>query len=264
MIPRWRQAIGRSSGWARSQPAVLLFLGSDEQFAAQDPKRFRRTWVGVLVASAAWGVASAVLWEAASAVFGWYSGIPLIPAAAVLSAGCMGLYRRGVAGLVELLSGRDGTLRAMTAAVIVLVWSAILLGLRGWTDDWAPYPWWLIRPRAMYRPLLLAPVWGAWAMLVTCKLRRPTAKTEPAITAFAAGYGPVVTTAVFGVLLAVTISYFNYMPWTQLTICATGAASAVLSGWLFSRSTGGPTRRALLAANVATQLGFLLGYLANK
>ena len=61
-----------------------------------------------------------------------------------------------------------------------------------------------------------------------------------------------------------SVIYFNYLPWTQLSIPAVAVAAAVLSGWGLSRRAGGLRRRTLLAVNILTQLAFLGAYVANR
>jgi hypothetical protein len=241
-----------------------LLTASDDGLGRVSPERFSRAWIGLIVVSGLWGTGSALLWEAGIRVFGEYSGIPLVPAGMVLAASALCMYRRAVPALGGVLGGESRDQRALAAAVVVLFWGFLLLGLRGWQRDWAPYPWWLIRPQAMYRPLVLAPLWGAWAMLVGCQLSRPGPGTSEALRVFAAGCGPLVTTVCLGGLLAASILYFNYLPWTQLTIAGSAFACGLVCGWGFCRLAGGLNRRALLAANVLTQMVFLLAYLANR
>ncbi len=247
-------------------PSYLLLTASDDRLAEVPPREFSRAWIGLMVISGLWGIASAFLWELSLWVFDWYwGGIPLIPAGVVLAGGALWLYRRSILSLAQFVSGTSGpTGRSLSAAVIVAFLALVLLGLKGWNEDWAPYPWWLIRPRAMYRALILAPVWGAWSMLITSQLCKPSDRTGAPVAAFAAGCGPLVAAVCLALLLVATISYFNYLPWTQLTICAAGAIGGVLIGCALCRRAGGLVRSALLGGNIATQIAFLLGYLANR
>jgi F0F1-type ATP synthase membrane subunit c/vacuolar-type H+-ATPase subunit K len=60
-----------------------------------------------------------------------------------------------------------------------------------------------------------------------------------------------------------TIVYFNFLPWTQLTISAAALVAAIGSGIGLCRFAGGVTRKNLLATSAVTQIVFLMAYLAN-
>jgi cobalamin synthase len=156
-------------------------------------------------------------------------------------------------------------MRAIAASAWVL---ALTLGLLSIKQDFrsdASLPKFIawIRPwEKVYRVPILMPLWGAWAMLVTPQFYRRKSAGDGAVAAFARGCGPLTATAVMGLLLALTITYFNFLPWAQLTISAVTVFAAVAGGTVCCWLDGGLTRRALLAANVITQLVFLLVSLA--
>jgi hypothetical protein len=231
----------------------------------EEPARFTRAWTGLMGLSLLWGLACIALYAVCWRIFGDYTGIPLVPAAAVLAASAMGLYRRALASLAQLLGRDRPTETATAAALIVAVLAMLLLGLRSWKSD-LPYNWWLalIRPEMLFRALLLAPLWGGWSMLATCQLRWSRPCRDAITRALAAGGGFLAAPAMLVALLVLTIVYFNHLPWTQLSIAATGALGAVAAGWLTTRLEQGLTRRSLLAANLLTQMAFLLAYLANR
>ncbi|MGC9455487.1 MAG: hypothetical protein ACP5HU_11590 [Phycisphaerae bacterium] len=268
MSHRWGRILGSAVGLLSRRPGYMLLAADDHRLSAEPAQRFRWAWVELMLLSAAWGVASALLWELCANTFGWYStDFPLIPAAAVLTVTVLSLYRRAITATAELLGGKQQAGTSAAAAIIVVVMALILLGLRSWQPDWPVHmhPWlqWL-RPRTMYRPLVLAPVWGAWAMLITPQFRRPDAGTEPQVAQFARGCGPFAAAVCMAAPLTGSIVYFNHMPWTQLGISATAVLTAVAGGQILCALGGGLRRRNLLAANLLTQMAFLLAYLANR
>jgi hypothetical protein len=101
-------------------------------------------------------------------------------------------------------------------------------------------------------------------MLLAGQFCRPSARTEPAVAALARGCGAMTTTAVLAVLVAVTVTYFNHLPLTQLGISATAIVTAAAGGVLLCRRWGGLCRSALLASNMLTQIAFLLAYLVHR
>ncbi|MFP3937458.1 MAG: hypothetical protein ACLFVW_03880 [Phycisphaerae bacterium] len=250
------------------RPGWMLLAASDRRLAGESPRRFRWAWVELMLLSAGWGVGSALLWELCVNVFGWYSAdFPFIPTAVVLAVMVLWVYRRAVRSLAELLGAGDQAGTSAAAAMTVVTMALILLGLRSWQPDWPVHmhPWlqWL-RPRTMYRALILAPVWGAWAMLITPQFRRPDAGSEPQVAAFARGCGPFAAAVCMAAPLAGSVIYFNHMPWTQLGISATAVLTAVAGGQILCAVGGGLKRRNLLSVNLLTQITFLLAYLANR
>ena len=265
MLERVSGFVAGVSRWLCSRPGYLYMTADPERLADQSPGRFRYAWVGVYVASLGWGVLSLAIWGAAWKLFGETSGC-LMPAVSVATVFVLWPYRRAIAGGLQAACPADPTWRAIGGSAVLLILTLAMLSLkRDWRHD--PYlPVWLawIRPwEKMYRTVLLMPLWGAWAMFVTpqfCRARQPTC---PATAAFAKGCSPISAAAVMGLLLAVTITYYNYLGWWQLPISAATIAGAVLSGLVFCRLAGGLTRQGLLAANVTTQLVFLLASLAT-
>ena len=250
--------------WLRSRPAYLLMTADDERLTREPPGRFVRAWLGLMLLSLGWGIASVALYGAAWREFGEYTGIQLIPVAAVVAATAIWLYRKAILALAGAFCGHGAQDRAVGASVIVVVLALMLLGLKSRQPDWATHlPWiWHWIPPTMFRVLILAPLWGAWAMLIAPQFCRPTEKTEPAVAALIGGCGPLTAAICMAGPLAATLYAFRVWGWWYLTIPAGTILAAVIGGLLLCRRHGGPTREALLAGNLLTQIVFVLCYLA--
>jgi len=175
-------------------------------------------------------------------------------------------FRRALASMLNILFPSEPNARALAGAVFLLVLTLGLLSLkRDFRHDsyLAPVIVWIRPWFKLYRPIVLMPLWGAWAMLIVPQFCRHGAKTLPQVAAFAKGCRPFSAAVVMGLLLALTITYFNFLGWRQLSILASALVGSGLSGVMFCRFEGGLTRRALLSANVLTQLIFLLACLAT-
>ncbi len=259
-------ALRLTGGWLARRPGYMLLTAGDEAIAAEPPERFRLAWLEIMAISLGWGACAPELYSWTWGSFASPTGLTFVPVAIVLAVGMGWLYLRSVLALAEVLGG-EGPGRSVAAAVIVAIWTLFLLDLKAYDPD---FPYYLphmlqwLRPRMMFRALLLAPLWGGWAMLITCQFCKPGERTSAPVAAFARGCGPLTATAVLAVLLPVTVLYFNHLPWTQLGISATAVIVAGAGGAVLCRIRGGLCRRALLAANMLTQMGFMLAYLANR
>jgi hypothetical protein len=248
--------------------AYLFLTADDERLAAEGPQRFTNAWMGLLVLSCLWALAAVGLWNLACWLFGWRDGTYLLAATTVAFTSLLWLYRRGVVALGKLLAGPDRTSRTLLVAAVLLAMTICLSVLR--SDYFRPEPAlpdWLrwIRPDSKIdRILLLMPLWGAWSMLILPLFRSADAAASPAAAAMGRGCGPLTAAVLMGVLMAASIGYFTFLPWTQLSIPAAAIAAAIGGGLLLARRNGRMDRHVLLATNVLTQLAVLVAYLANR
>ncbi|MHC4294120.1 MAG: hypothetical protein ACYSTL_00875 [Planctomycetota bacterium] len=245
----------------------MLLSASDERLSRESPARFRDSWVGVLGFSLAWSLLALGLWAVAWKVFGEPFG-RILPAVLLTAVFALWSFRESLKSLAEIMFPNDTTSRAAVVSIFVLILTCALLSLP--PDFYKRDPelpkfiaW--FRPHAkIHRIIILAPLWGAWAMLITPQFRRPDDRTEPFVAAFARGFGPLAAAAVMGLLLGTTITYLNFLPWEQLIVSGLTVVGAIAAGLICCRLTGGLTRRALLAANIITQLVFILAYLGAR
>lgn len=259
--------------WLINRPSCRLMILSDERLRAESPRGFSHAWVGLVLGSLGWGIASAWLWGGAWKLFNdpgrsMLPGTSMLMMASVVTAAAivLGPFRRAAIALVEIVFPSNATARSIAAAALVFVFVVAFLRLDAdWHRSEYPVPWGLewIRPGGkMYRVLLLMPLWGAWSMLAVCQFRKPASRTEPAVAAFARGCGPLAAAGCLAVGLAMTIGYVGYLGLgAQLTIPAVTIAAAVTGGLGMCRADGVLSRRGLLAGNMLTQIVFLLAFL---
>ena len=259
----------RAVGWLLRRPGYMLLAAGDERLAAEPPERFANALWGVMAVSLLWGAAMVAVWGAAWKIFPDYD-LLIMPAMAATAALCLGPLRRAIAALAETVGGRDATARAVAAAAIVVVVALCFIRLK---PDWqrleySVLPWWIgwLQPAAkLFRVLLVMPLWGAWSMLIAVKFCKPTARTEPQVAAFARGCGAAAAAGCMAALLGISIAYFHHLGMgSQVSIPAATGLAAIAAGVGLCRLAGGPDRKSLLAANVTTQIVFLLAYLAGR
>ena len=147
-------------------------------------------WLGVLL-----GIAWTILFAGTWRVFGEsLTGLRLVPALAVLL-GDLVLTGRflmaGVRATEALALGDDDRLDcrrpditavgAIAAIALVLGTYVLLLaipkGIEWWPADWRHHLHWAY-PRPIFRPLVLAPAWTCWAMVLAAGMGRAKAGTE--------------------------------------------------------------------------------------
>lgn len=263
-------SLRRACGWLARRPGYLFLTAREETVARHDPSRFRRAWIGLAVGAVGWGLLLVYVWSLAWWVYGGYASPLIMPSAAALAYFALWPYREALAALAGLGAGGDGPVRPLLLAV-----SVVFLGLCFMQFSPGPYiieypilPWWMnwVRPgAALNRVLFLMPLWGGWSMLITPQFCRPGADTEPQTAALARGCPPLAAAGCLLPPLAATIFYFQYLGLgAQIVISAAGALGAILTGLACCRRSGGLRRRALLAANVLTQVVFLLACLAFR
>ena len=245
----------------------MLLITSDDRLAAAAPERFRHAWTGLMGFSFLFGIGLTFVWGAAWRLFKEPGGILFTPAALTLAVYVLGPYRRAAAALVDVVAGRDAAFRPLAAASLLVVLAMAMLGLAPRSyhrDPLLPWLQWALPDMEIYRVLILMPLWGAWATVVTGQFRKPDAATEPAVAAFVRGGGAVPAAVAMAVPFAGTCAYFNYLGLWMFALAGAGAIGGILSGLALARMTGGLNRRALLAGNLVTQLVFLAAYLATR
>jgi len=248
-----------------SIPGPLVLIASDARVRQAPIERVTGAWWQVLALSVAWGIAQAWLWGASWKTLGEYSGMLLMPTAVGIIVTFGGFYRQATVATADLLFGRSQ--RGLAISILVMVWGLIFLTLHGLGEDWpVGYPDWIrwTRPMAVFRPLVLAPVWGAWAMMAACLFHRRTYTTQPIAAAFAQGCGVLRTALVLALVTAGSLWYFDFLGPLQAVVPIASAVAAVVGGLGLSRRGRRLTRSTLLATNLLTQTVFYVAVLACR
>lgn len=251
--------------WILSRPSYVLLSGEAAGVPLATPSAYARAWAGLMLLSLGWGGVWVGLWGGAWRLVA-RSDVLFAPVAVVLGVMLLGPYRRAVTALVGLIVGNEPTERMTGTAALVAVVALALLALRA--DPYhhelsLPTPLAWLRPTfEAQRVLLLMPVWGAWAMLISVQFARPSPAAGAAVTAFARGCGPVAAVLALTVPGGLTWLYFHFLGGWELALIGAVVIAAVAAGPLAARRTGGLTHDALRGANVAVQVVFILAYLA--
>lgn len=260
-IIRW---LAKSVRWFTGRGGYLLLTTDDQRLSLTPTKRFTWAWLEVFVLSLLWGVLMIGLWGWAWRSFGdevaW-----LLPPTLTMAASLLLMYRLAAVRTAELIA-TEAAHRPLLISVGVAVATAGLMALKPqlYRQEYSLPDWisW-VRPMAKnYRVLLLMPLWGAWAMMIVGQFCHCRDRTEPAVAAFVKACGPLMAAGGLAAVLSLSIFYFHFLPYTHLGISGAAIAAAIAGGLLLSRRSGGLTRSSLLAANLVTQLAFLLAYLA--
>ena len=248
--------------------AAAYLVGSHRQLDRCAPQRLARAGGAIMLLGIASGLIQIGLWDL---TFRWtyrhfYNWV--LPSAVCAAATCLVVYRRGALALIEAARpawwARWPWLGALAGGWTVLLNYAV----RWWNPDWPtqlpPALVWLW-PRALYRAMLLAAVWGHWSALVLGQFHRPADRTDPATRALAEGASPLAGAAWLALPLAGSFVFLMFLPQALRFVPPAAALAAALGGGtLLVRLHGGLCREALLATNVLTQGGFLLAYAAVR
>ncbi len=250
----------------------LLFLTASEQRVQKsDPKRFSQPACAMMLLNIAFGLILGGIWSTTYHVT-WVLWRSLLDHWAVFPSAVCGLvmvfvlYRQSAAALIEPLTGKSRPARWIGLTMLAVgVYAILNYSFRQSNPDWPtqlPQQWSWLWPRPICRVLLLAPVWGAWSMVVLGQFHRPGDRTDPPAKYFAETVSPIASAACLSVPLAGSLLLLNFMsPWRHFIPPAAAVAAALAAGTLIVRQRGEISRKTLLATNFMTQLGFLVAYL---
>jgi len=235
----------------------------------------------LIPAGLAMGLIYVGLYRASWRVFGEVAGVRLMPAAAVW------LLDATLFGLVMLLGaartadhwpnpaaitipdqrptlGQIGLIALFVLLILKLIlWISIPLGVSGWPADWRRHLNFAY-PRPVLRPLLLAPIWGRWGLMLAASVGRTAPAHKAALAGLGGACSPAVVLGWFVPVLALTAIYCGrHGRWMigciiGLAVLGVTFLFAVVSARRFS----GHTRFTVQAAGLLSEISFLVFYAA--
>ncbi len=231
-----------------------------------------------LLIGLAWTAVFRITWR----IYGETANMVLIPALAIILLECIltgRLLLLGATGTVERMAGIDdknaganaplSTIGVLTLCTVVLTQWVLLVSLRDITTWWPSAPDWrhhfnFLYPRIIFRPLILAPLWGRWGILLATTIGRPSSYADTATAGISRAIGPrrmlihtllpIIVTTVF---FSREQNRFIGGVMSMLVFAVTFFASFAVA-----RRCGGQSRHTIFAAGLVAQLGFLAIYRA--
>ncbi len=153
------------------------------------------------------------------------------------------------------------------ALVVLLIlkltlWTALPTGIEGWPTDWRRH-FNFLYPRPVLRPLVLAPMWGCWALILAKGVGRPSVKHDTQPSGADDSPSPQLVLGWFMGATALTALFCGrHGRWMigciiGLVVLAVTFVFCVAAARRFS----GHTRFTVLAASQVSQVTFLAAYL---
>ncbi len=235
--------------------------------------------IGVVI-GLAWAGGFRIVWR----LYGETGGLRLAPSLAIVLLESLftgGLLVLGLARSTVLLTesrvtapsslDSSGSLPAVGTVVLVLILLtqfALILSVRATPGWWPPPEDWrshfnFMYPHPIYRPLLLAPIWGRWGILVAATIGRTAPHADARTTALNKSMTPgrLLLHAVVPILLtAIYCSRSrNYMTGLLIGLIVFGVT--YVAAVTFARRGDGQTRQSIFASGQVAQLAFLVIYL---
>lgn len=259
----------------------FLFPLRSREVAGHAPGFARVMWWIVplgLVVGLLWAGVFRLAWR----VFGDAGNLQIVPALSVVLLECLltgPFLAMGLARTAHLLTGEhprrdemDRRTPLSPVGTLVLILTIVcqfvfIVSMRAegpwWPEDWRSH-FNFMYPRPIYRPLLLAPVWGRWAILLAACIGRPGHDADPDTKALCTAMHPKRLLAVTILPMVLTAIYCsrsqNFL--IGVIIGMIVLAMAYLVAVAMSWRGGGQTRQSLFATAQIAQLAFLALYRA--
>ncbi len=217
-------------------------------------------------------------------LYGETTGLRLIPSLSVVLIECLitgPFLALGLARTIHVLATDRPELQrheplaplssigTLVLCLVILSEFALILSIQqreGWwpaPDDWRSY-FNFMYPRPIYRPLLLAPLWGRWGLLLAATIGNtgPTADGQIVAINRSMTPGRFLKHALLPLVLTAVYCSRSRNIFTGLLIGILVFAVTYLVTVAFVRRGGGQTRQTLFAAAQVSQLAFLAIYRA--
>jgi hypothetical protein len=177
----------------------------------------------------------------------------------------VGVFRGPADDLMRSVRLRSPWLRRAMLLVLTAALAAMITGaVRHKDPDWPthlPPDWQWLWPRALYRVLLLMPVWGAWGMFAVASFCRPTDRTDPPTREVIASTSAATPALMLAIPLTGSLIYLMFLPPPFRPIPPAAAVAAGLGGGLLLvKLRGSVDRAALRGSFLLAQLAYLAGY----
>jgi cobalamin synthase len=224
------------------------------------------------------GLVYAALYRAAWRFFGETEGIRLLPALAVWLLDvslCGSVLILGAARVAQRVSTRAAPPEPAAIAVVsvgtvvfvvlctlkLMLWIAIPQGVSTWPGIWGSAMNFAY-PHALYRPLILAPIWGRWGVLLAAGLGRPAPHSDALVRALMSRQSSFRVLAWFVPIAVLTAIYCGYNArWMYGAVIALGVMGLTyLYGVAAAYRLTGQSRDTLRAAGFVAELTFLILY----
>ncbi|MCK4659696.1 MAG: hypothetical protein KAV82_09275 [Phycisphaerae bacterium] len=267
--------------WAGALGYALGFMCPGRRVLAEDGAGRACHWfvpLGLIIGLAYTGVYRAV-WRQ----FGEVSALALMPAAAVwlvdvaivasaLYLAAAGTIARTIHPSTRLsndLGDRNARYTIEILALLILVVLKLVLliaipkGVASWPGpgDWrSHFNWMYAHPH--YRPLILAPMWGRWAMLLVGSIGRLRDGNDAGLSRFCGSLSAtlmLVYMIPIAVLTAIFCGHRGRWMFGGIISCVV-LAGTYLYGVISARRQGGRTRDSIVGAGLIGELIFLIAY----
>lgn len=217
-------------------------------------------------------------------LYGETAGIRFIPGLTIVLVECLltgPFLVLGLARTVHLLTGTHprqseldrasplSPVGSLVLSLIVLAEWVLIAGIQvtpAWwptPDDWRHY-FNFMYPQPIYRPLLLAPIWGRWGILLGATIGRTARHADTETLAIVDAMRPTRLLRHTLLPVALTIIYCsrssNFL--TGLLVSILVFAMTYFVSVAMARRGGGQTRQSLYAVGLMAQLSFLAIYRA--
>jgi hypothetical protein len=231
-----------------------------------------------LLTGLAWVGAFRLAWR----VFGETANMRVLPAMTVTLLECLitGLFLvLGLARTIHLLAGLTprhldhepssplspvGTL--VLALTVLCQWVLIVSFpdvTTWWPSDWDWRHYFnFMYPRAIFRPLILAPLWGRWGVLLAATLGRTARQADPLTAALGQAMRPsrLLRQAFLPIVLTAIYCSREHNRFIGVVLAMVVFAATYVVSVVMARRGGGQTRQSLFAAGQIAQLTCLALY----
>ena len=270
---------GLPARWTRAAllAARFLFPVTDRSACEETGWPMAGRWLlvwGIII-----GAAYALVFRGAWRWFGEYNRLRLAPVAVLLALDLGWCGRRLLLGALRVL-GNDGhtdevappapaSPQGTLALVLIAIFKYALLlslpfGARLQPADWRDVYLGFFYPEVIYRPLILMPIWGRWAIMLALRIGRVAPTGSQRLRLMAGGLS----------LSAVMLWWLGCSALTMLYCSGAGehlargvfiAVAVFLTCYLvcfaLARRAGGQTEATVGAAGLVGELAFLMFYL---